>query len=66
MSVSGSSAAFRVEAAVIGAGVVGLATARALSLRGKEVLILERSDTIGSGEFVSVLGEGQGGSRQLP
>lgn len=31
----------RVDCVVIGAGVVGLATARALALRGKEVLLLE-------------------------
>ncbi len=37
-----------VEAVVIGAGVVGLAVARALSLAGREVLILERDATFGS------------------
>ncbi len=44
------SAANRVEAVVIGAGVIGLAVARALALKGKEVLIVERASTIGSGE----------------
>jgi L-2-hydroxyglutarate oxidase LhgO len=38
----------RVEAVVIGAGVVGLACARALARAGKEVLILERHSEIGS------------------
>ena len=32
---------------VIGAGVVGLATARALALAGQDVLFLERAYTIG-------------------
>ncbi|MET2744025.1 FAD-dependent oxidoreductase, partial [Staphylococcus caprae] len=31
----------RVEVAVIGAGVVGLAVARALARRGREVVIIE-------------------------
>ena len=38
-----------VDAVVIGAGVVGLAIARELALRGHETLILEASPTIGSG-----------------
>lgn len=38
-----------VECVVIGAGVVGLATARALALAGREVVILERENHIGSG-----------------
>ena len=38
----------RVGAAVIGAGVVGLACARALARRGIETVILERNDTFGS------------------
>jgi L-2-hydroxyglutarate oxidase LhgO len=37
-----------VEAVVIGAGVVGLAIARALAQAGRETLILESADTIGS------------------
>ncbi|MEN9806643.1 MAG: hypothetical protein RL756_1163 [Pseudomonadota bacterium] len=37
-----------VDAVVIGAGVVGLACARALALRGREVLVLERHGLIGS------------------
>ena len=45
------SAAHRVEACVIGAGVVGLATARVLAMAGKEVLIIEREPTIGSGKI---------------
>ena len=36
-----------VETVVIGAGVVGLATARALVARGHDVLVLERRDGIG-------------------
>lgn len=38
-----------VECAVIGAGVVGLATARALARAGHEVLILEAANAIGTG-----------------
>jgi L-2-hydroxyglutarate oxidase LhgO len=37
-----------VETVVIGAGVVGLAIARALALRGQEVMVLERHDRIGA------------------
>jgi L-2-hydroxyglutarate oxidase LhgO len=36
-----------VECVVVGAGVIGLATARALALAGHEVLVLERAYTIG-------------------
>lgn len=36
------------DAVVIGAGVVGLAIARALSMRGREVIILEATGMIGS------------------
>ncbi|HEV2334659.1 MAG TPA: NAD(P)/FAD-dependent oxidoreductase [Stellaceae bacterium] len=36
-----------VEAVVVGAGVIGLAVARALALNGHEVIILERADGIG-------------------
>ena len=39
----------RVEAIVIGAGVVGLAVARALALSGREVLVVEACETIGTG-----------------
>ena len=38
-----------IECVVIGAGVVGLAAARALAQDGREVLILERETLIGSG-----------------
>jgi len=38
----------RVECAVVGAGVVGLAVARALALAGREVIVLERADMIGT------------------
>lgn len=41
--------AHRIEAVVIGAGVLGLACARALAMAGKEVIILERESIIGSG-----------------
>ena len=36
-----------VECVVVGAGVVGLAAARAVALAGREVLVLERAATIG-------------------
>ena len=39
----------RVQTAVIGAGVVGLACARALAATGREVIILESESQIGSG-----------------
>ncbi len=42
-------AADRVDAVVIGAGVVGLAVARSLAQRGLETLLLERAERIGSG-----------------
>ena len=38
----------RLDAVVIGAGVVGLAVARALALSGREVVILEAEDAIGT------------------
>jgi L-2-hydroxyglutarate oxidase LhgO len=38
-----------VECVVIGAGVIGLATARALALAGREVIILEAADRFGTG-----------------
>lgn len=39
----------QVECVVVGAGVVGLAVARALALRGREVLVLEAAHAIGTG-----------------
>ncbi len=39
----------RTEAVVIGAGVVGLAIARALALSGREVIVLEQEAGIGTG-----------------
>lgn len=39
----------RVDCVVIGAGVVGLAAARALALQGREVMVLEAQDAIGTG-----------------
>ena len=38
----------QVEAVVVGAGVIGLAIARALALAGREVVVLEQADTIGT------------------
>ncbi len=38
-----------VQSIVIGAGVVGLAVARALSMTGREVIVLETEDAIGTG-----------------
>ncbi|CAD7030882.1 NAD(P)/FAD-dependent oxidoreductase [Pseudorhizobium endolithicum] len=38
-----------VDCVVVGAGVVGLATARALALAGREVLVLEADNAIGTG-----------------
>jgi L-2-hydroxyglutarate oxidase LhgO len=38
----------RVDCAVIGAGVVGLAVARRLALAGREVVVLEAADAIGT------------------
>jgi L-2-hydroxyglutarate oxidase LhgO len=37
-----------VDAVVVGAGVVGLAVARALALDGREVIVLEAADSIGT------------------
>jgi L-2-hydroxyglutarate oxidase LhgO len=37
------------DAVVIGAGVVGLAVARALAVTGREVIVLEKEDAIGTG-----------------
>jgi len=39
----------QIEAVVIGAGVVGLAIGRALALSGREVLVLESENAIGTG-----------------
>ena len=38
-----------IDCVVIGAGVVGLAVARALALRGREVMVLEAASAIGTG-----------------
>ncbi len=40
---------FRIEAAVIGAGAVGLACARALALSGRETIVLEAGPRFGEG-----------------
>ena len=39
----------KVDCVVVGAGVVGLAVAQALALAGREVLVLEAADAIGTG-----------------
>ena len=39
----------QVDCVVVGAGVVGLAVARALALQGRDVIVLEAASTIGSG-----------------
>ena len=39
----------KIDCAVIGAGVVGLAVARALALAGREVMVLESEGGIGTG-----------------
>ena len=39
----------KIECVVIGAGVIGLAVARALAIQGREVVILESQSTIGTG-----------------
>ncbi len=38
----------RVECVVVGAGVIGLAIARQLAMRGRDVVVLERHDAIGT------------------
>ncbi len=40
---------FHVQTVVIGAGIIGLAVARALALRGREVLVLEAGPRFGEG-----------------
>ncbi len=44
-----SPGAERVDVLVVGAGVIGLAVARALALAGREVMVLEREAGIGTG-----------------
>src|SRR4051812_46599890 len=41
-------AAMTYDVAVVGGGIVGLATARALALRGRRVVVLEREDRLGA------------------
>ena len=43
-----SGVAERVDCVVVGAGVVGLAVARALALTGRDVLVLEACEAIGT------------------
>lgn len=40
---------FRTDAIIVGAGAVGLVCARALALRGQQVVVLESADAIGQG-----------------
>jgi L-2-hydroxyglutarate oxidase LhgO len=47
--MEGNGAIEKVDAVVVGAGVVGLAVARALALAGRETIILEKEITIGTG-----------------
>ena len=42
-------AMFKVEVVVVGAGVIGLAIARALALCGRQVVLLEKEGSIGTG-----------------
>ncbi|MCB1610439.1 MAG: FAD-dependent oxidoreductase, partial [Xanthomonadales bacterium] len=44
-----STGSFDIDTVVVGAGVVGLAVARALALSGSEVLVLEAEDRPGEG-----------------
>lgn len=46
---AGFAVADAIDCVVIGAGVVGLAVARALALQGREVMVLESAGTIGTG-----------------
>lgn len=39
----------RIKCVVIGAGVVGLAVARAMAARGREVIVLEAGEAVGTG-----------------
>ncbi len=39
----------RIECVVIGAGVIGLAVARRLAMAGREVVVLETAETVGTG-----------------
>jgi L-2-hydroxyglutarate oxidase LhgO len=48
-SEPGKSAMDKVDCVIAGAGVVGLAIGRALALAGREVLVLESADAIGTG-----------------
>ena len=48
----------KVDCVVIGAGVVGLACARELAMAGREVIILEQADAIGTADEGGVVGAG--------
>lgn len=49
MSTTTAAAKEKVDCVVIGAGVVGIAVARELALKGREVLVLESGPTFGTG-----------------
>lgn len=48
-TTTATAATERVDCVVIGAGVVGIAVARELALRGREVLVIESASTFGTG-----------------
>ena len=49
MLLDKAAAVEKVETVVVGAGVVGLAVARALALSGREVVVLEAAEAFGTG-----------------
>lgn len=48
-SMANGTAKEKVDCLVIGAGLVGIAVARELSLRGRDVLVLDSAPTFGTG-----------------
>ena len=46
--IHGSNVVEKINCVVVGAGVVGLAVARALALQGREVLVMEAASAIGT------------------
>ena len=47
----------KVQCAVVGAGVIGLACAKRLSECGFETVVLESSNVVGSGELLQVMSD---------